>query len=88
MYIKNNSLLSFQKLKNKLKFADLYILDIPAVLRSEIVDNFTAKHGKENSEFYYSFLYTIYSIPNIILPIYGGVLSDLIGIKAYFHINL
>ena len=43
------------------------------------MDNFSDKYGKDKSEFYFSLLYTVYSIPNVVLPIYGGVLSDLIG---------
>lgn len=32
--------------------------------------------------FHYSLLYTVYSIPNMILPILGGILLDSIGIRA------
>ncbi|EGR34440.1 major facilitator superfamily protein, putative [Ichthyophthirius multifiliis] len=70
-----------QSYLNQKKFADLYILDIPAVLRSELVEHFTPVYGKEDAEIYYSFLYTVYSMPNIVLPLYGGVLSDLIGYR-------
>ncbi len=52
------------------------------------MDYFTPVYGKEDSEIYYSFLYTVYSIPNIILPLYGGVLSDLIGSVIKLKINV
>lgn len=32
--------------------------------------------------FHYSLLYTVYSIPNMILPILGGILLDSIGIRT------
>jgi MFS family permease len=32
--------------------------------------------------FHYSLLYTVYSIPNMVLPIFGGVFLDKIGIRS------
>ena len=31
--------------------------------------------------YHYSLLYTVYSIPNMVLPILGGILLDTIGIR-------
>ncbi len=31
---------------------------------------------------HYSLLYTVYSIPNMLLPIFGGILLDSIGIRT------
>ncbi|CDW72975.1 major facilitator superfamily protein [Stylonychia lemnae] len=34
----------------------------------------------------YSLLYTVYSYPNMILPVFGGVLIDILGVRPiYFH---
>ena len=30
----------------------------------------------------YSLLYTVYSLPNMLLPIFGGVLLDTIGVRT------
>ncbi|EAR90770.2 MFS transporter (macronuclear) [Tetrahymena thermophila SB210] len=62
-------------------FSDYYIIDIPAVIQMQLVDYFAPIYGKENTEILYSFLYTIYSLPNVILPLFGGVLTDKIGYR-------
>jgi MFS family permease len=32
--------------------------------------------------FHYSLLYTVYSLPNMVLPIFGGIFLDKIGIRS------
>jgi MFS family permease len=49
--------------------------DIPAVLERELQDNLGI------SELEYNLLYTVYSVPNIFIPLCGGLLIDYIGIK-------
>jgi hypothetical protein len=44
--------------------------DFPAVLQKQIQDQFHV------SEFDYNLLYSVYSLPNIVLPLFGGVLID------------
>jgi len=63
-------------------FCDYFINDIPALLKQGIVERFSKTEGKENAEIYYSFLYSFYSIPNIILPLFGGILSDELGYRT------
>lgn len=71
-----------------LKFSDYYIYDIPAVLKSQLVSSFSNNYGSDNSEFIYSMLYTVYALPNIILPLIGGVLTDKFGKKNFFIYHL
>jgi MFS family permease len=33
-------------------------------------------------DFQYSWLYSIYSLPNVILPLFGGYLIDYVGIRV------
>ncbi|EGR31964.1 major facilitator superfamily protein, putative, partial [Ichthyophthirius multifiliis] len=66
---------------NKQKFADYYIMDIPALIKSQIEEVFSPIYGKEETQIYYSFLYSVYSIPNIILPLFGGILCDQLGYR-------
>jgi len=68
----------------KIKFADYYIYDIPAVLKSQLVGEFTISYGRNASEFIYSMLYAVYAISNIILPLIGGVLTDKFGFFCLF----
>ena len=53
-----------------------YCYDIPAALHSQMDDYF----GKQSDfETYFSLLYTVYSVPNIILPFFGGYFTDKFG---------
>ncbi|RYG59000.1 MFS transporter [archaeon] len=58
-------------------FGGYYSFDYPSVLHNQLRRHF----GFEASEFELSFslLYSLYSMPNVILPAFGGVLSDLWG---------
>ena len=54
-------------------FAYGYVYDNPVALQSELI----TKYSLSNVE--YNLLYSIYSIPNIILPFFSGIVSDKIG---------
>jgi MFS family permease len=55
-----------------------YSYDIPAALNTQLDEYF----GKtEDFEIYFSLLYTLYSIPNIILPFFGGYFVDRLGVR-------
>jgi MFS family permease len=53
-----------------------YCYDIPGVLKNQIEQDFSIKPTQ------YSLLYTVYSIPNMILPLIGGIILDKIGIRV------
>lgn len=55
---------------------DAYCFDNPMALQSEIKRDF----GITNIEF--NLLYTVYSLPNIILPFFGGILIDKMGART------
>jgi len=52
-----------------------YCYDIPGVIEKEIEKSF----DKTSTE--WSLLYTVYSIPNMVLPIFGGIFLDVIGMR-------
>ena len=60
-----------------------YCYDIPAALLKQLGDEFVYD---QNFEAMYDLLYSIYSVPNIFLPMVGGVLVDKVGL--YFSLNL
>jgi len=55
-----------------------YCYDIPAALKSQIDDYMNKPSNFETS---FAMLYTIYSIPNIILPFCSGYIVDHYGFK-------
>ena len=52
-----------------------YCYDIPGVLETQIESDFDVPATKS------SLLYTVYSIPNMVLPLFGGILLDSLGIR-------
>ena len=52
-----------------------YCLDNPAALESSLMNQF----GITSSE--YGLLYSLYSTPNLILPIFSGILIDKMGLR-------
>lgn len=52
-----------------------YCYDIPAVLEQEIEDEFDVDATQ------WSLLYTVYSIPNMVLPFFGGMFLDKVGMR-------
>lgn len=56
-----------------------YCYDIPAALNSQMDEYF----GKPSDfETLFSLLYTVYSVPNIILPFFGGYFIDRLGVRV------
>jgi hypothetical protein len=55
-----------------------YSYDIPAALHAQLQE-YMEDHSKEQFEVEFNLLYTVYSIPNIILPFIGGALVDQLG---------
>lgn len=58
-------------------FGGYYSFDFPSVLHNPLRRHFSMDSG--SFEFHFSLLYSLYSIPNIVLPGFGGALSDLVG---------
>ena len=54
-------------------------------MKEDIIEKFSPKYGEAKTSFYFSFLYSLYSIPNILLPLAGGFLSDIFG-NTFFTI--
>lgn len=61
-------------------FSNYYNYDIPAALITKI------KADLLISDIQYNMLYSVYSLPNILLPLLGGILVDRIGINKSFMI--
>lgn len=59
-----------------LVFGNDYCYDLPQALEVPIQDNFKV------SEVQYNLLYSVYSLPNIIMPFFGGYLLDYFGIRV------
>jgi MFS family permease len=53
---------------------DAYCFDIPMTIEAEIEESL------EIDELEFNMLYSIFSLPNIILPIFGGILIDKLGV--------
>ena len=56
-------------------FGACFCYDYPACLEIQIEEEFNVKHRT------YGLLYTVYAIPNLILPLFGGLLFDYIGAR-------
>ena len=56
-----------------------YCYDNPAALKSQIDDQMG---NPSDYETLYSLLYTVYSIPNVILPFFGGYFVDKFGVRT------
>jgi len=57
-------------------FGSYYCYDIPSALS---IDLKSGPDGLSDKE--YNALYSVYSFPNIILPLLGGIIADKIGVK-------
>ena len=53
-----------------------YVYDIPSMLETQLVKQFGISIS------YYSLLYTLYSLPNAVLPLFGGYFIDNFGSEA------
>jgi MFS family permease len=61
-----------------LMIGNYYCYDIPAAMKTQLDDYMG---NPSNFETYFSLLYTLYSIPNIILPFFGGFFVDKVGVR-------
>lgn len=59
-----------------------YSSDIPAALKQQLDDYFG---DPKEFETYFSLLYTLYSMPNIILPFFGGYFVDRLGFGSFLY---
>ncbi|OQS05172.1 Major Facilitator Superfamily (MFS) [Thraustotheca clavata] len=65
-----------------LMIGNYYCFDNPAALKSQLQQHFSdGKIPAEHFEFLFNMLYTLYSIPNIVLPFFGGFLVDRLGAR-------
>ncbi len=62
-------------LGSMMTFGDWYCMDNVAVLEQQIYDM------KKTSYTQYSYLYTFYYAPNIVMPLFVGVFMDKFGIR-------
>uniref|UniRef100_A0A7S1BCL9 Lysosomal dipeptide transporter MFSD1 n=1 Tax=Corethron hystrix TaxID=216773 RepID=A0A7S1BCL9_9STRA len=53
-----------------------YSYDIPSALHEQLRERMTASN---NFETYFNLLYTVYSVPNVLLPLLGGYFVDRVG---------
>jgi predicted MFS family arabinose efflux permease len=53
-----------------------FCYDNPGPLETQLEKDF------HMDSFHYSLLYTVYSIPNMVLPVFGGIFLDKIGIRT------
>lgn len=58
-------------------FGGYYSFDFPSVLHNQLRRHFG--FDKDDFEFHFSLLYSLYSMPNMILPAFGGILCDVLG---------
>ena len=61
------------------QYGKYFILDMPGFTKSELMEVFEKENSLEKSEYYFSLLYSVYSFPNILLPLIGGLMSDNFG---------
>ncbi|CAD8100810.1 unnamed protein product [Paramecium sonneborni] len=62
-------------------YGNMFIFDQPALLKEQIMQTYSPIYGEHFTSFYFSFMYSFYSIPNIILPLVGGFMSDVFGYR-------
>ena len=56
-----------------------YAYDIPSALHQQLQDYMSPSDSSSSYETNFNLLYTIYSIPNVILPLFGGNIVDRYG---------
>jgi len=62
-----------------------YCGDNPAALHDPLKRHFSKEFGEKRFEKYFGLMYSVYSMPNIILPLVGGLLVDAVG---YRYMNI
>jgi len=60
--------------------SNYYCYDIPAALHQQFNDYMGSSDG--HFETYFQLLYTVYSVPNVILPFFGGYFVDKFGVRV------
>lgn len=65
---------------------DYYCFDTPGAMHNLLQKRFEPITGEENFEYFYHLLYSVYSLPNIILPMIGGLLIFKYGYRSMFLI--
>jgi MFS family permease len=68
----------------KFKFGDYYCIDNVGVLHDALKSQFA--YLGNNFEYYFGLLYSLYSLPNIILPFIGGLLVMKYGIRKMYMV--
>lgn len=59
-----------------LLFGDAYSFDNPQALESHIETDLEISHTSFN------LLYSVYSFPNMLIPIFGGIIIDFLGVRV------
>jgi nitrate/nitrite transporter NarK len=73
---------SLSTLSNRLSSTgSYYCYDNPSALESQLEQHFLGTAYSASFDVYFNLLYTVYSIPNVVLPFYGGFLVDKIGVR-------
>jgi len=67
-----------------IKLGDYYCIDNVGVLHDSLKIQFS--HLGENFEYYFGLLYSLYSMPNIVLPFFGGILIMKYGIRTMYMV--
>lgn len=70
-------------LTSMLMMGSYYCYDNPAALYKNLQDRF---YFEDKFDYYFDLLYSVYSLPNIVLPMAGGLLVDRLGVN--FALNL
>lgn len=62
-----------------LGFGAYYHFDTPSALHNQMLKYYQPYYTSIEFEFYFSMMYSLYSLPNTILPLIGGLLVDSYG---------
>lgn len=65
---------------------DYYCFDTPGAMHNLLLKRFAPIAGEINFEYFYHMLYSVYSLPNILLPLIGGFLIFKFGYRTMFLI--
>ena len=62
---------------------DYYCFDNPGAMHSQLKKRF-ASDSNQNFEYIFNLMYSVYSLPNVILPLIGGVMIFKYGYRIMF----
>lgn len=65
-----------------LLFGSYYCFELPAAVKDSLELKFSNQLTNEEYEYFFNSLFSIYSLPNIILPFINGFLIDKIGLRG------